>query len=73
MPTSTTLSKTLVHSSGVKFCLFAMTAPKSSPHSSTRKEKSCTIAASVALALGFAGAKVARAAKPTDPQIAHIA
>src|SRR4029078_11818252 len=28
MPTSTTLSKTLVHSSGVKFCLFAMTAPK---------------------------------------------
>jgi hypothetical protein len=29
--------------------------------------------ASVALALGFAGAKGARAAKPTDPQIAHIA
>jgi len=47
----------------------------SSAEARTRKEKSCTIAiaAAVAAGLGFASAIAAPAAKPTDPQIAHIA
>ena len=35
--------------------------------------RTIAIAACVAVALGFAGAIAAPAAKPTDPQIAHIA
>jgi Domain of unknown function (DUF4142) len=47
----------------------------SSAEARTRKEKSCTIAiaAAVAAGLGFASAIAAPAAKPTDPQIVHIA
>ena len=49
----------------------------SSAEARTRKEKSCIgpsqSPTAVAAALGFASAIAAPAAKPTDPQIAHIA